>query len=33
MLEVSDPHTAYAIIAQKFYPKDKFIPKISESLN
>ena len=29
-LEVSDPHTAYAIIAQKFYPKDKFIPKISD---
>ena len=29
-LEVADPHTAYAIIAQKFYPKDKFIPKISD---
>ena len=29
-LEVNDPHTAYAIIAQKFYPKDKFIPKISD---
>jgi len=29
-LEVNDPHAAYAIIAQKFYPKDNFIPRISE---
>ena len=28
-LEVKDPHAAYAMIAQKFYPKDKFIPKVS----
>ena len=28
-LEVKDPHAAYAIIAQKFYPRDNFIPKIS----
>jgi UDP-3-O-[3-hydroxymyristoyl] glucosamine N-acyltransferase len=28
-LEVKNPHAAYAIIAQKFYPKDKFIPKVS----
>ena len=29
-LEVNNPHYAYAIIANKFYPKDNFIPKISD---
>ena len=29
-LEVSNAHVAYAKVAQKFYPKDKFIPKISK---
>ena len=29
-LEVSNAHVAYARVAQKFYPKDKFIPKISK---
>ena len=28
-LEVNNPHESYAIIAQKFYPKDDFVPKIS----
>ena len=32
-LEVKDPHAAYAIIAQKFYPKDKFIPKVSANVD
>ena len=29
-LEVKDAHVAFAIVAQKFYPQDKFIPKISK---
>ena len=28
-LEVNNAHAAYAIIAQKFYPNDNFVPKIS----
>ena len=28
-LKVNNPHAAYAIIAQKFYSKDDFVPKIS----
>ena len=28
-LVVDNPHAAYAIIAQKFYPKDNFVPYIS----
>ncbi len=32
-LEVDNAHLAFAIIAQKFYPQEKFVPKISESSN
>ena len=30
-LVVSNPHVAYARIAQKFYPKDVFVPRISKN--
>ena len=30
-LEVNNPHAAYAIIAQKFYPPDSFVPRISKT--
>ena len=30
-LEVSDPHVAFALISQKFYPTESVIPKISKN--